>query len=165
MEQRNQLKRTAVPSNGFEEIIEKDIPTDISLDCTLAWQVYLIKVIVNRLNETEVGVFDRSTDNWIKLCQLIKLIYGESDSSNQIKKIIPKMKRGNIEVNLSVIGKTNLEFEWADTEKKTVSFISVAKQVLYLYENLIPVSDKIYIFVDELELSLKKNKDYQRDIT
>ena len=165
VEQRNQLKRTAVPSNGFEEIIEKDIPTDISLDCTLAWQVYLIKVIVNRLNETEVGVFDRSTDNWIKLCQLIKLIYGESDSSNQIKKIIPKMKRGNIEVNLSVIGKTNLEFEWADTEKKTVSFISVAKQVLYLYENLIPVSDKIYIFVDELELSLKKNKDYQRDIT
>ena len=54
VEQRNQLKRTAVPSNGFEEIIEKDIPTDISLDCTLAWQVYLIKVIVNRLNETEV---------------------------------------------------------------------------------------------------------------
>lgn len=165
VEQRNQLKRTAVPSNGFEEVIEKDIPTDISLDCTLAWQVYLIKVIVNRLNETEVGVFNRSTDSWIKLCQLIKLIYGESDSSNQIKKIIPKMKRGNIEINLSVIGKTNLEFEWADTEKKTVSFISIAKQVLYLYENLVPVSDKIYIFIDELELSLKKNKDYQRDIT
>lgn len=165
VEQRNQLKRTAVPSNGFEEVIEKDIPTDISLDCTLAWQVYLIKVIVNRLNETELGVFDRSTDSWIKLCQLIKLIYGESDSSNQIKKIIPKMKRGNIEIILSVIGKTNLEFEWGDTEKKTVSFTSVAKQVLYLYENLTPVSDNIYIFVDELELSLKKNKDYQRDIT
>ena len=42
IEQRNQLKRTALPNNSFEEIIERDIPTDITLDCTLAWQVYLI---------------------------------------------------------------------------------------------------------------------------
>ena len=28
-----------------------------------------------------------------------------------------------------------------------------------------PVENTIYILVDELELSLKKNKDYQRDIT
>lgn len=163
-EQRNLLKRTAIPSNGFEEIIEKDIPADIALDCTLAWQVYLIKVIVNRLCKTEYGIFDRTTENWTKLCQLIKLIYGDSDSSGHAKKIIPKMKRGNIEIKLSMIGKSNLEFEWADAEKRTVSFTSIAKQILYLYENLAPTSNKIYIFVDELELSLKKNKDYQRDI-
>ena len=72
-EQRNQLKRTAVPSNSFEEVIESDIPTDISLNCTLAWQVYLIKVIINRLSQTEYGVFDRTDDTWIKLCSLILL--------------------------------------------------------------------------------------------
>ena len=44
-EQRNQIKRVAVPDNGFEEVIEKDIPTDVSLDCSLAWQVYFIKVL------------------------------------------------------------------------------------------------------------------------
>lgn len=164
-EQRNQLKRAAVPLNTFEEIIEKDIPTDISLNCTLAWQVYLIKVIVNRLSKTEYGVFDRTTENWNKLCQLIKLIYGENNSSNQFKKIVPKMKRGNIDINLSTIGKTTLEFEWADDEKKTVSFSSIAKQILYLYENQTPTNNNIYLFIDELELSLKKNKDYQRDIT
>lgn len=164
-EQRNQLKRTSVSQNGFEEIIEKDIPTDISLNCTLAWQVYLIKVIVNRLNKTEYGVFDRNTENWKNLCQLIKLIYGKNDYSNPLKKIVPKMKRGNIEINIASIGKTSLEFEWTDSEKRTVSFSSIAKQILYLYENQQPTDNNIYIFVDELELSLKKNKAYQRDIT
>ena len=164
-EQRNHLKRAAIPSNNFEEIIEKEIPSDTSLDCTLAWQVYLIKVIVNRLSETEFGVFDRTTENWNNLCQLIKLIYGENDSSNQLKKIVPKMKRGNIEINLSSIGKTTLEFEWTDREKKTVSFSSIAKQILYLYEHQTPTNNNIYLFVDELELSLKRNKEYQRDIT
>ena len=53
-EQRNLLKRTAVPSNSFEEVIESNIPTDISLNCTLAWQVYLIKVIINRLSPKRV---------------------------------------------------------------------------------------------------------------
>lgn len=59
-EQRNQLKRAAVPSNNFEEIVEKEIPVDVSLDCSLAWQVYLIKVITNRLLQTERGVFGRN---------------------------------------------------------------------------------------------------------
>lgn len=164
-EQRNQLKRTSIPQNDFEEIIEKDIPTDTSLNCTLAWQVYLIKVIVNRLNKTEYGVFDRNTENWKNLCQLIKLIYGKNDYSNPLKKIVPKMKRGNIEINLAGIGKTSLVFEWIDSEKRTLSFSSIAKQILYLYENQKPTDNNIYIFVDELELSLKKNKAYQHDIT
>ena len=163
--QRNQLKRTAVPSNSFEEVIESDIPTDISLNCTLAWQVYLIKVIINRLSQTEYGVFDRTDDTWIKLCSLIKAVYGENNAADQIKKILPKMKRGNLELNLSDFGKINFDFEWTDSSKTTASFSSVAKQIIFLYTNLKPVENTIYILVDELELSLKKNKDYQRDIT
>lgn len=164
-EQRNLLKRTSVPSNSFEEIIESDIPTDISLNCTLAWQVYLIKVIINRLSQTEYGVFDRNDDTWIKLYSLIKAVYGENSSADQIKKILPKMKRGNLELNLSSLGKINFDFEWTDSTKTTASFSSIAKQILFLYSNLKPVENTIYILVDELELSLKKNKDYQRDVT
>ena len=164
-EQRNQLKRTAVPSNSFDEVIEKDIPNDPTINCILAWQVYLIKVIVNRVNETEYGVFDRTTDNWIKLCQLLTLIYGEHKTSYQVNRIVPKMKRGNVELNIASIGKTTLEFEWTDSQKNSVSFSSIAKQIIYLYENLQQTDNNIYIFVDELELSLKKNKEYQRDIT
>lgn len=162
-EQRNQIKRASTPLEAYEEIIEKDIPTDITLDCSLAWQVYLIKVIVNRLDETEYGVFERNDNNWKLLCKLIGALYGENKTLG-VKKIIPKMKRGNVELRLSNLGKATLEFEWVDEEKKLVSFSSIAKQIISLYSKLQPIDNKIYIFVDELELSLKKGKEYQRDV-
>lgn len=97
-EERNQIKRSALPNNSFEEIIDSEIPTDFTLDCSLAWQVYLIKVIVSRLSKTEYGVFDRNTDSWTKLCALLNATYGELGTDNTIKKILPKMKRGNLEI-------------------------------------------------------------------
>ena len=164
-EERNQIKRSALPNNSFEEIIDSEIPTDFTLDCSLAWQVYLIKVIVSRLSKTEYGVFDRNTESWTKLCALLNATYGELGTDNTIKKILPKMKRGNLEIDFSKIAKTNLEFEWVDSEKKSVSFTSLAKQIINLYSVLTPVEDKIYIFIDELELAFKQTKKYQRDVT
>ncbi len=164
-EQRNQLKRAALPNNSFEEIIESDIPTDTTLDCTLAWQIYLIKVIVSRIQETEYGVFDRNDSNWTSLCSLIEAIYGDKKQNSIIKKILPKMKRGNIELDISKIGKTSIEFEWVDEEKKCVSFSSIGKQILNLYSKLIPLPNNVYIFIDELELAFKQSKKYQRDAT
>ena len=75
------------------------------------------------------------------------------------------MKRGNLEIDFNKIAKTNLEFEWVDSEKKSVSFTSLAKQIINLYSVLTPVEDKIYIFIDELELAFKQTKKYQRDVT
>ena len=163
-EERNQIKRAALPNNPFEEIIDSEIPTDFTLSCSLAWQVYLIKVIIARLLKTEYGVFDRNTESWIKLCTLLNVSYGELGIDTTIKKILPKMKRGNLEIDLSKIAKANLEFEWDDSQKKTVSFTSFAKQIINLYSNLTPVENKIYIFIDELELAFKQTKKYQRDI-
>ena len=37
-DQRNQLKRAALPQAPFEEIIETEIQTDTTIDCVLAWQ-------------------------------------------------------------------------------------------------------------------------------
>ena len=100
-EERNQIKRSALPNNSFEEIIDSEIPTDFTLDCSLAWQVYLIKVIVSRLSKTEYGVFDRNTDSWTKLCALLNATYGELGTDNTIKKILPKMKRETLKLILA----------------------------------------------------------------
>lgn len=70
------MKRAALPQALFEEIIESEIPTDTTIDCVLAWQVYLIKVIVNRLKPIEYGVFERN-DEWNKLCLLLDAIYND----------------------------------------------------------------------------------------
>lgn len=117
-------------------------------------------MIVSRLSKTEYGVFDRNTESWTKLCALLNATYGKLGTDNTIKKILPKMKRGNLEIDFSKIAKTNLEFEWVDSEKKSVSFTSLAKQIINLYSVLTPVEDKIYIFIDELELAFKQTKKY-----
>ena len=164
-DQRNQIKRAGIPQTPFEEIIESEIPSDNTIDCVLAWQVYLVKIIVKRLNKTEYGVFDRTDSGWKKLCNIIKAVYDDSEETNLVKRILPKIKRGNIEINVAKYGKLNLELEWLDEKKNTVSFNSVAKKIIDLYSNLLGINNNIYIFIDELELSLKQTKKYQRDIT
>lgn len=158
------MKRAALPQAPFEEIIESDIPTDTTIDCVLAWQVYLIKVIVNRLKTTEYGVFERN-DQWKRLCLVIDAIYNDKNNTNSLRKILPKIKRGNVEINIATVAKLNLDLEWTDDSKKTVPFISLGKMVVDLYSSLTPCENRIYIFIDELELSLKKTKKYERDIT
>lgn len=164
-DQRNQIKRAGVPQTPFEEIIESEIPVDNTIDCVLAWQIYLVKIIVNRLNQNKYGVFDRKNTAWTKLCNIVKAVYNDADESSFFKKIIPKIKKGNIEIDVSKYGKLNLDLEWTDASKKAVPFNSVARKILDLYANLSGTEDNIYIFVDELELSLKQTKKYERDIT
>ena len=163
-DQRNQLKRAALPQAPFEEIIEKEIPNDNSIDCVLAWQVYLIKVIVNRLKSTGYGVFTRNND-WDKLCAILSLVYRDYFNSTTLKKILPKVKRGSVEINAASIAKFDLNLEWTDDSKKAVPFISLGKKIVDIYSSLSPCENRIYIFIDELELSLKKTKMYERDIT
>lgn len=163
-DQRNLLKRAALPQEPFEEIIESEISADVTIDCVLAWQVYLIKVIVNRLKITEFGVFERD-DKWDKLCILLDAIYKDKDLSNPLKKILPKIKKGNIEVSASSVAKLNLDLEWSDSSKEFAPFINVGKKVVDLYGSLSPCENRIYVFIDELELSLSKTKKYERDIT
>jgi len=159
---RNLIKRASLPQNSFEEIIEKTIPSDSTINCSIAWQVYIIKVIVSRLKATEAGVFIRD-DNWDKLTILINAVY--NDDSKDIKRILPKIKKSNVEVNIAQLGKINLELEWTDELKKTVPFNSLAKKIISIYSELVPTSCNLYILIDELELTLNKNKDYERDIT
>lgn len=164
-DQRNQIKRASLPSQPFEEIIEKNIPTDVTINCVLAWQIYLIKLIVFRLNHTEYGVFDREDKNWKQLNTLLNAVYNDADDDNVTKRILPKVKKGNIELNIGKYGKVDFELEWTDSDKKAATFTSIAKKALDLYAKLIPKENKIYILVDELELSLKRTKSYERDIT
>lgn len=164
-EQRNQIKRVSLATDHSEEIIDRELPSDTSINCVLAWQVYLIKVIVNRLKKTEYGIFDINDDNWIKLSNIIAAIYDETKESSSIKKILPKIKKGNIEINIAKYGKLHLDLEWDDAQQTTASFTTVAKKIIDLYSSLNPTQgSKLYILIDELELSLKHKKQYQRDI-
>lgn len=161
-DQRNSIKRTGATVNT-EDVVDNTQNIDSSVDCTLAWQVYLIKTIVFNLEKTQYGVFDRN-DNWNQLCTLVHALYGNRDGKNAKRAILPKIKRGNAEISLANIAKVNLELEWIDKQKTTATFKSIAKAILDLYSELSYTEDAMYVFIDELELSLKKGKQYERDI-
>lgn len=161
-DQRNTIKRTGTTINS-EEVIDNCQTIDSSVDCVLAWQVYLIKNVVFTLEKTEYGVFERNND-WYNLCSLLHALYGKEDDKKTKRTILPKVKRGNVEIGISSIAKLNLEFEWADKEKTNASFKSVAQNIIDLYSRLLNVDNSIHVFVDELELSLKKSKQYERDV-
>ncbi len=160
---RNSIKRASVPSNGFEEIIDKNIPNDANIDSVLAWEVYLIKVIIKLVSQTEQGIFDRQSETWIKLNKLINLIYKE-DTVN-IHKILPKIKRGKIEIEIAKILKIGVELDWDQNDKTGIPFNILGKIIVELYRQLPPATGKLYVIIDELELALNKNKSYTRDIT
>ncbi len=128
---RNEIKRVSVPLNGFEEVVEKDIPSDNSINSVLAWEVYLIKIIVKLIEKSEFGIFDRYDDNWLKLQRLIDLIYKDDESS--IHKILPKVKRGKVEIDIAKILKLGIDVEWDSTDKTGVPFNNLAKKIISLY--------------------------------
>lgn len=118
-EQRNTLKRSGTTVNA-EEVVDNSQSFDSSVDCISAWQIYLIKTVVFTLENTEYGVFERDK-TWNTLCMLLHAVYGDKDEKKAMRTIIPKVKRGNVEINVASIAKINLELEWADAEKKSVS--------------------------------------------
>lgn len=161
-DQRNLLKRTGTTISS-EETVDNSQPIDISVDCTLAWQVYLIKAIIFNIEKTRSGIFERNKE-WECLCKLLHSIYSNTDDKKAKRTILPKIKRGNIDINIASLAKLNLELEWNDDEKTSISFKTVAHKIIDLYANLTYTENSIYVFVDELELSFKKNKQYERDI-
>ncbi|XYJ24210.1 P-loop ATPase, Sll1717 family [Bacillus velezensis] len=79
---------------------------------------------------------------------------------------MPKLKRGNVEVSAGVkgvSGSLGIEFDWEDNTRTKVKFNNIVKQANNLFSNLTGNGKRLYIFLDELELTLDNNKKYIRD--
>lgn len=138
-------------------------------DFSNVWMWYFHRQIVNLIIERNlVNMIFVNDNDWekYKACVLAPKL-GDSDSG--IMRLMPKLKRGNIEVEgdfLSIKGKLGLDFEWADDTKSVVKFSDIVKQANALFQKLHIVKSpfSLYLFLDELELSFNKSKQYQTDI-
>lgn len=117
------LMTLSLPSQPFEEIVEKSIPTDITINCVLAWQIYLIKLIVFRLNHTEYGVFDREDKNWKQLITLLNAVYNDADDDTVNAKLL------DIQGQLGAKNATSI--------LRVIIYVSIAKTALSTAVNLI----------------------------
>lgn len=150
---------TVIANNNSDNIDSID-----NIDYEDVWRWFLHRHIVEVIENRNILVF-KDDRNWKKYATCVKAPkLGDEDSG--IKKIIPKLKRGNVEVNAGldgVSGTLGLEFDWEDSNQTRVRFNSIVKQADTLFERLIPANDKLFIFLDELELTLGVSKQYARD--
>lgn len=156
------LQKASV-SNVQEEVADTE---DLSeqKDCIVSWQVYLISRIVKGLNfQGEYRVFDNNKE-YETLLKLIHCIY-----SNESIRIVPKINKGCVNVNLSSLNGISaaLELEIGlEKKQKRVNYQKLSKKIIDLFGKLIldPSPNTVWILFDELELSVQSNKLYKRDI-
>ncbi len=157
------LQRTAV-GNVQEEVADV---TDLSeqKDCIVSWQVYLISRIIKGLDfkKGEYRVFDNNKE-YETLCKLIQCVY-----SNESHRIVPKINKGCVNVNLSSLSGISaaLELEIGlEKDQKRVNYQKLAKKIIDLFGtlNLTSSTNTVWILFDELELSVQSKKSYKRDI-
>lgn len=132
---------------------------------TSIWQWFLHRQIVVNSEKHYIGFFNKDK-HWERYRNCVLAPNVENEKSG-IMKLFPKVKRGSIEISADAIcmnSKIGLEFDWENKDTKQVKFANIIKQANELYKKLTPTNVKAYIYIDELELSLTKQKQYQKDI-
>ena len=151
-----------IAANTFCAI--KNTESDNFENYASVWQWFLHRQIVVNSKKNNINYF-QNDHNWQKYCSCVmspKL--GNEDAG--ITKLFPKLKRGNIEIGAdieSLMCKLGLEFEWENKDARLVKFSHLVRQVNELYTKLTPTGIKFFLYIDELEITLNKQKQYQKD--
>ena len=164
-EEKNQIKRASLGNNFENEIIDKNTVNPGEVNCILAWEIYLIKKIIFYCHENENSILNPESEELNDLYKILCSLYGENQKKNFFARIIPKIKHGL--VTLSANPKIDLDLEWDNKEKREIQFYKVAKSIISTYKKLhikFEGDKRFYLLIDELELSMQKNKQYDRDI-
>lgn len=146
-------------------LTEKNDVNDAEEDFINIWEWFLHRHIVKISKDKNFDFFEHDK-NWEKYSKCVtapKL----GDENSGITKLFPKLKRGNVEIEGDIDflkTKLGIEFDWENENNKLVKFSSIVRQANELYKNLRPKEKKLYIFIDELELTLGKTKQYTKDI-
>jgi len=143
----------------------KNVESEIDEDYVNVWQWFLHRHIIKISIANNFAFFDEDS-NWEKYSKCVSSPKLGNEESG-ITRLFPKLKKGNVEIEGDfefLKGKLGLEFEWDNETAKQVKFSSIVRQANELFKKLSPKNKKLFIFLDELELTLGKNKVYQRDI-
>jgi len=154
-------EKQSIPDKDIESYDTKGIITQKSY--VLMWKSFLIYSIVSHIHQGEYDVFE-SDEKYKLMISLLKELYG-GDWNKKI--ILPKLKKGNIEISTKFASTLNaelkLEMEYEKNTKKA-NYAKIAKKIYNLFTVLKFVSTPVYILVDELELSVRNKEMNQKDI-
>jgi len=143
-------------------IDSKDIPDE--RDFEEIWLWFFHRHIVRTIVSQNLKIFkkDKAWKKYVA-CVLAPTV-NEKDFG--INKYFPKLKRGTVEIGIGFLKastKLGLDFEFQDISKTKAKFNYIVRKANELFNELSPDNGKLYIMLDELELSLTTTKLYRRD--
>ncbi len=162
-EDRKELHKT-----GKSTIADIDKDSSDDDDYTNTWLWFLYKQILYKIENTKVRIV--AEDENFQKFKTCLTSFEEKVDDGSIKKVFPKLKNGSFEIKLgfkNTYGKGHVDFEWVDKEQKIVKFSSLVSITKELFKKLKKSNfpeDTLTFFVDELELSFGKSKQYNRDV-
>lgn len=128
-------------------------------DFELVWRWFIYRKLVMVIKEKSISVFEKNH----QLENFSSLVLSPVDSGEKsgIMKLIPTIRKGNIEISKDP--KLGLEFDWDANGKAKVNFGDLVRKADERFLELTPGADKLNLFFDELELSNNTKKQFQRD--
>jgi Cdc6-like AAA superfamily ATPase len=150
-------------ANTFLTIKNDDHETEE--DFVNIWQWFLHRHIV-KISAASLNIFFENDNNWEKYSKCVSAPKLSNEESGIIR-LMPKLKKGNVEIEGDFEffkGSLGLEFDWENEAGRQVKFSNLVRQADELFKKLKPRTSKLFIFLDELELTLGKQKQYQKDI-
>lgn len=144
-----------VTAEGWDEF--KD-----DTDTVIVWQVYILNKLFSIYTECGEYSFFEESKELDEIKQLLKVVYPEYKD-----KIVPKLKHGQLNLNTHIFKLLDAELQLEiglEETSQSISFNRVAKTIIQKFSTLRFNTNKAYIIFDELELSVRSNKEHQRDI-
>lgn len=129
-------------------------------DFEQVWRWFIYRKIAASLVDSHVESFQKNAN----LNSFVAIVNSEdfgSQESSGIFKLIPKIRRGKIEISKNPM--LGLEFDWDDSGKAKVDFGYLVRQADAAFEKLLPSTSRLNIFFDELELNYGTSKQHARD--
>ena len=130
------------------------------------WEWFFYRQIVRLSEESNYSIFIKD-DNWQQFHECMRLPVA-SKEKGWFSNLGIKIKHGNVKIeggtkNLKV--SLGLDFDVESTGQKEVNFSKLVSTANYLFGKLTPTGFPLFIFVDELEVSLASSKQYKRDLS
>ena len=153
---------TGLTSEQFDDSSFEIKSIDSLKSYVLMWKTFLVNQMVLFSQKGEYTAFFPDS-NYQLMVSLLKALYGEEKN----KKIMPKLRKGTIEINgalaacLSANVKVELDF---DEKTKKVKYLKLSRKIINLFSELRYGKNPIYLFIDELELSVRNKELYKKDV-
>lgn len=129
-------------------------------DVESVWRWFIYRKIAEIIEQSDIRLFQKNA-NLSAFCAIVNSEALTKSEKSGIMRLIPSVKRGNIEISQSP--KLGLELEWDENGKAKISFNDLVRRADQAFGELTPDSQRLNLFFDELELNYSTNKQYQRD--